>query len=114
MGDTIHSNVKCDCGHTQKDHYQGTGWCHHSGHENPGKCGCTWYHPNEKYLKKVKKNMEKQFVYVVWDTFSEKVLCVHKDEDTTCEVCERIIFKEVVPNSLASFYPVKREKFEVK
>lgn len=50
----VHGNVKCDCGHTQKDHYENNGWCHHTGHQNPGKCGCTWFHPNRKYVKRKK------------------------------------------------------------
>lgn len=53
----VHGNVKCDCGHKQKDHYQNNGACHHSQHENSGKCGCTWFHPNTKYIHK--KNIEK-------------------------------------------------------
>lgn len=52
----IHGNVKCDCGHPKKDHYQNGGYCHHSTHKNAGGCGCTWFHPNKKYIdKKVKK-----------------------------------------------------------
>lgn len=47
----IHGNVKCDCGHTQKDHYQNGGWCHHTQHKKVGKCGCTWFYPNTKYIK---------------------------------------------------------------
>lgn len=47
----IHGNVKCDCGHTLKEHYQG-GWCHSSEHPKVGKCGCTWFHPNAKYIKR--------------------------------------------------------------
>jgi hypothetical protein len=55
-----HGNVKCDCGHIQKDHYQNNGWCHHSEHSNSGKCGCTWFHPNIHYIKnKKKQNYEK-------------------------------------------------------
>lgn len=51
----VHPNVKCDCGHRQKDHYQGNGWCHHSQHKNPGGCGCTWFYPNIRYINKKKK-----------------------------------------------------------
>jgi hypothetical protein len=47
----VHGNVKCDCGHRRKDHYQNSGFCHHSKHPNQGKCGCTWFHPNVKYIK---------------------------------------------------------------
>jgi len=51
----IHGNIKCDCGHTQKDHHQGTGSCHDSTHKHHGKCGCTWFHPNVKYIQKLKQ-----------------------------------------------------------
>ncbi len=44
-------NVKCNCGHTIKDHYRG-GWCHSSGHINAGQCGCTFFYPNDEYVKK--------------------------------------------------------------
>ena len=42
------STIKCDCGELAKDHYQGVGQCL--------KNGCTWYHPNTRYIldKKVK------------------------------------------------------------
>lgn len=50
----VHGNVKCDCGHRQKDHYNNEGWCHHSQHPNFGGCFCTWYHPNRKYIKRMK------------------------------------------------------------
>jgi hypothetical protein len=50
----VHGNVKCDCGHRKKDHYDNSGWCHHAGHQNPGKCGCTWYNPNVRYIKRKK------------------------------------------------------------
>lgn len=42
------SNIKCDCGELPKDHYQGIGQCF--------KNGCTWYHPNVKYVVRQKKN----------------------------------------------------------
>jgi hypothetical protein len=54
---TIHGNVKCDCGHTQKDHYNNIGFCHDSTHTNAGKCGCTWFHPNKRYVRR--KNLER-------------------------------------------------------
>lgn len=42
---------KCGCTHNKSEHYQ-RGCC--------DKCGCTWYHPNEKYIKKQKlKNNDK-------------------------------------------------------
>ena len=47
-----HGNIKCDCGHTQKDHYRGEGWCHSSGHPEEGKCGCTWFYPNVRYIRR--------------------------------------------------------------
>ena len=59
---TIHGNVKCDCGHTQKNHYHNKGYCHHSQHPNAGQCGCTWFHPNVKYIhrKKIEKAKKRQ------------------------------------------------------
>jgi hypothetical protein len=45
----VPKNVKCNCGHTVKDHYRG-GWCHSSGHPKEGQCGCTWFHPNDKWI----------------------------------------------------------------
>jgi hypothetical protein len=50
----VPKNVKCNCGHTIKDHYNG-GWCHSSGHPNEGKCGCTWFYPNDKWILMNKK-----------------------------------------------------------
>lgn len=50
----IPKNVKCDCGHTAKDHYNGEGFCHHSEHAKSGECGCTWFHPNDKLINKQK------------------------------------------------------------
>ena len=51
----IPKNVKCTCGHTIKDHWKG-GWCHSSGHPNEGECGCTWFHPNDAYIKRKNKS----------------------------------------------------------
>ena len=51
----IHGNIKCDCGHTAKDHYGGWGWCHDSTHPKAGKCGCTFYHPNVHYIRRKQK-----------------------------------------------------------
>jgi hypothetical protein len=45
----VPKNVKCNCGHTIKDHYRG-GWCHSSGHPKEGQCGCTWFHLNDKWI----------------------------------------------------------------
>lgn len=53
----FHGNIKCDCGHTKKDHYNGEGFCHDSTHKNPGKCGCTWFYPNMKYIKKLREKL---------------------------------------------------------
>lgn len=47
--------AKCDCGHYSEDHHNGEGWCHSSTHKNPGKCGCTFYHPNVKSINKKNK-----------------------------------------------------------
>jgi hypothetical protein len=58
FGKEIPANVKCDCGHVAKDHYQGVGFCHHSQHENPGGCGCSWFWPNVKYILTKKKEYE--------------------------------------------------------
>jgi hypothetical protein len=58
FGKEVPKNVKCDCGHTIKDHFQG-GWCHSSGHPKESQCGCTWYHPNVNYIKRKKKEYEK-------------------------------------------------------
>jgi hypothetical protein len=54
----IPKNVKCNCGHTVKDHWHG-GWCHSSGHPKAGQCGCTWFYPNDKWIKKQEKLVEK-------------------------------------------------------
>lgn len=51
----IFKRVRCDCGHYPIDHYKGEGWC--------DKCGCTWYYPNFRYIKKLqqlKKDLEKE------------------------------------------------------
>ena len=58
----VHGNIKCDCGHTQKNHYHNKGYCHHSQHPNAGQCGCTWFHPNVKYVrrKKIEKAKKRQ------------------------------------------------------
>lgn len=42
----ISDNVKCDCGHTKKAHFQGEGCC--------SECACTWFHPEIKYCKPMK------------------------------------------------------------
>lgn len=52
---SIPANVKCTCGHLMKDHYKG-GWCHSSGHPEEGKCGCTFFHPNDNYIKRKMKS----------------------------------------------------------
>ena len=49
-----HGNIKCDCGHRQKDHYNGEGWCHDSKHPKAGQCGCTWFYPNIYYIRRKK------------------------------------------------------------
>lgn len=47
MKNKIHGNVKCDCGHTKKDHYQGG-----------------WFHPNVEYIKK-KKNEKRELKNII-------------------------------------------------
>lgn len=44
---TPNKNVKCDCGHTVKEHYR-SGWC-------GANCGCTWYHPNHWWILRQQK-----------------------------------------------------------
>jgi ubiquitin C-terminal hydrolase len=36
--------IKCNCGHLARGHYLREGCCN--------ECGCTWYWPNDKWLKK--------------------------------------------------------------
>ena len=48
----IHGNIKCDCGHTQKNHFRQSGCCH--GTSKKDSCGCTWFHPNVNYVRKKK------------------------------------------------------------
>jgi len=43
-------NIVCNCGHYSKDHFEGEGCC--------SKCGCTWYYPNDKWLKKQEAKMD--------------------------------------------------------
>jgi hypothetical protein len=40
----LYENIKCDCGHTAKTHFRNQGCC--------DDCGCTWYHPNVRWVKK--------------------------------------------------------------
>lgn len=57
LGDPkVPKNVKCNCGHTSKDHYQGHGWCHSSGHSKEGQCGCTWFYPNDEWISNNNKS----------------------------------------------------------
>lgn len=56
----VHGNVKCDCGHRKPDHYNNEGWCHHPQHVNHGKCGCTFFHPNVKYVRRNKIKQAKK------------------------------------------------------
>ena len=39
--------VKCDCTHPKSDHYLTEGYC--------SKCACTWFHPEIKYCKPLKR-----------------------------------------------------------
>jgi len=41
-------HVQCNCGHYAKSHFAKEGQC--------SKCGCTWYWPNDRWLKKHKEN----------------------------------------------------------
>lgn len=36
---------------------------------------------------------DKEYVYVTWDPLTEEVVCVHKNKDSTCEKCQRLIDK---------------------
>lgn len=56
----LHGNIKCDCGHRQKDHHNKNGWCHHSQHQESGQCGCTWFHPNTTYIRRKKIEQAKK------------------------------------------------------
>lgn len=51
--------IRCNCGHPAKDHYQGTGFCHHSEHPKAGDCGCTAFYPNDKWILKQQKLLKK-------------------------------------------------------
>lgn len=56
-----YARVKCNCSHYPKDHYNNVGFCHHSQHKDAGKCGCTWYYPNDEWiLRKIKKQKTPQ------------------------------------------------------
>jgi len=33
---------------------------------------------------------KREYVFVTWDPLLERVLCVHKKQDSTCEVCEKV------------------------
>ncbi len=43
----IKSRIRCGCTHYARDHYNHEGWC--------DKCGCTWYWPNDTFIKRWKK-----------------------------------------------------------
>lgn len=45
----VPKNVNYNCGHTIKDHYKG-GCCHSGSHPKSGQCGCTCFHPNDKWI----------------------------------------------------------------
>ena len=44
-----YSKVKCGCGHYPSAHFNREGGC--------TKCACTWYYPNDNYVRK--KNGQK-------------------------------------------------------
>ena len=46
------AHVKCNCGHVAKDHFEKEGSCN--------QCGCTWYHPNDKWILKQKALKQKE------------------------------------------------------
>lgn len=45
---TQNKRITCDCGCPPKDHHKGVGQC--------SKSGCTWYHPNTRYILDKKAN----------------------------------------------------------
>ena len=47
-----HSRITCNCGHYPKDHYNREGFC--------GKCGCTWYYPNDNWVLRKRKEKENE------------------------------------------------------
>lgn len=40
-------HISCNCGHLRHEHFEG-GFCN--------QCGCTWYHPNDKWILKQKND----------------------------------------------------------
>lgn len=50
--------IQCNCGDYPKDHYHEEGQCN--------KCGCTWYYPNDKYIRKMNK-----LGFITWSAISE-------------------------------------------
>ena len=48
----IWTTVKCNCGHSSKEHYNGEGWC--------TECACTWYYPNDKYILKYRERLKER------------------------------------------------------
>lgn len=40
----FYDSIKCDCGHTRKDHYKGDGYCHKGRYKDAGNCECTYFH----------------------------------------------------------------------
>lgn len=48
------AHIVCDCGHYARDHYLKEGCCN--------KCGCTWYYPNDKWIRKQKRIARKNMI----------------------------------------------------
>ena len=47
--------IRCNCGHLSKYHFNGEGCC--------VECGCTWYHPNDRWLKKQKRTAHERIEF---------------------------------------------------
>ena len=58
-------------------------------------------------------NIEKQYVYVTWDSLSEKVICVHSKEDSECEKCKSIRESRSISSDLDKYYFLEQDKFEI-
>jgi len=58
-------------------------------------------------------SIEKQYVYVTWDSLSEKVICVHLNEDSECEKCKSIRESRSISSGLDKYYFLEQDKFEI-
>ena len=52
---------------------------------------------------------KREYVFVTWDPLLERVLCVHKKQDSTCEVCDRVARK----NSKSTYW-IESKKLMIK